>query len=434
MEGMKVELPPKVMEEIEKLAKNESEKKEMLRKARHNYKKSMFDPEGSIGIIAAQSLSEPATQMTMRTYHFAGTAGIQVTLGLPRIIEIFDARKELKTPTMTVFLLPENQKVGKAKRIAENIKQVKLRDVINYDIIDLTNLQIICKLDKAMLKVLELEPEDIKKKIKIKKIKIEVSEDQLIATSTNFDIRNLHKLKYKLLESHLMGLKGVTQAIVNKEGGEWIIHTLGSNLKKTLDIKGVETTRTTCNNIFEIMDVLGIEAARNSIIKQAQYTLDEQGLNVDIRYIMLLADLMTFTGTIKPIGRYGIAGQKASILARAAFEETKKHLITASIKNEHDELDGIVENIMMNQVIPVGTGAFELSGDIPRGPAPAASGKKTAAKKTKASPKAKPSAKAKSKKVEPKKPTPKKKAAKPKPAKPAAKKKEKKVAGAKKKK
>lgn len=366
MEGMNVGLPPKILAEIESIAKDSAEKEQLLQLAKKNFKKYLYDSEESVGVVAAQSLSEPATQMTMRTYHFAGTAGIQVTLGLPRIIEIFDARKELKTPTMTIYLEPENQSPEKAKKVAENIKQVKLRDLTLYDVIDLTNLEIICKLDMKMLKELELDPEGIKKKIKLKKVKVDVKGDELRAASTTFDIKNLHKLKYRLLDSHLKGIRGVTQAIINKEGGEWVIHTLGSNLKKTLKIKGVNAERTSSNSIFEVMEVLGIEAARNAIINQANYTLDEQGLNVDIRYIMLLADLMTVTGHIKPIGRYGIAGAKVSVLARAAFEETKKHLISASIKNEHDDLCGIVENIMMNQIIPVGTGAFELIGDIPR--------------------------------------------------------------------
>jgi DNA-directed RNA polymerase subunit A" len=367
--------------------------------------KYKFDPECAIGVIAAQSLSEPTTQMTMRTYHFAGTAGIQVTLGLPRIIEIFDARKEIKTPTMTIYLLPENQSPDKAKKVAENIKQVKLRDLVIYDIIDLTNLQITCKLDMKMFRELELDPEQVKKKIRLKKVKIDVKGDELIATSQTFDIKNLHKLKYRLLESHLKGIKGVTQAIVNKEEEEWVIHTLGSNIKKVLKIKGVDPQRTTSNSIFEILSVFGIEAARNAIIKQAIYTLSEQGLDVNVRYIMLLADLMTATGTIKPIGRYGIAGEKQSILARAAFEETKKHLISASIKKESDDLSGIVENIMMNQVIPIGTGAFDLVGHISETAVKPAKAPKAAAPKA-----TKPAAKKKAKKPVPKKPAPKKKA------------------------
>lgn len=117
--------------------------------------------------------------------------------------------------------------------------------------------------------------------------------------------------------------------------------------------------------MFEVLDVLGVEAARNVIIKQAKYTMEEQGLGVDVRYIMLLADLMTVRGNIRAIGRYGISGQKASVLVRASFEETKKHLTNAAIRGEKDDMKGTIENIMMNQVAPIGTGAFTLIGRIP---------------------------------------------------------------------
>ncbi|MCK4714283.1 MAG: DNA-directed RNA polymerase subunit A'', partial [Candidatus Aenigmarchaeota archaeon] len=187
----------------------------------------LYSPEEAIGVIAAQSLSEPATQMTMRTYHFAGTAGIQVTLGLPRIIEIFDARKELATPTMEIHLLDDFQTPEKARKVAENIKEVQLKDLLVSDVIDLTNLEIICKIDPRVLKVLELGMETIKKSIKLKKVKIETKGHELRVASTTLDVKNLHKLKYKLLELHMKGIKGVTQAIITKEGDEWVINTLG---------------------------------------------------------------------------------------------------------------------------------------------------------------------------------------------------------------
>jgi len=114
-----------------------------------------------------------------------------------------------------------------------------------------------------------------------------------------------------------------------------------------------------------VLDVLGVEAARNVIIKQAQFTMEEQGLGVDPRYVMLLADLMTVQGDIRAIGRYGISGQKASVLVRASFEETKKHFTAAAIRGEVDPLKGTVENIMLNQIAPIGTGAFDLIGRIP---------------------------------------------------------------------
>lgn len=363
------DMPRKILRDIEEYARERKmtkpQERELLEKAGRIYRNSLYDPEEAVGVVAAQSLSEPTTQMTMRTYHFAGTAGIQVTLGLPRLLEIFDARKEPKTPTMTIHLEKDHQSPDKARKVAENIKEVKLRDVIVSDILDLSNLEIRCRLDMLKLARLEIPEKGLPKEVKLRNINVKIDGDELVVSSRSMDLKNLRKLKYKLLETHIKGIKGISQAVVNKEEGEWVINTLGSNLKKVFEINGVDAARTVSNNIFEILDVLGVEAARNIIIRQSMYTIEEQGLGVDIRYTMLLADLMTVMGNIRAIGRYGIAGQKASVLARAAFEETKNHLITAAIRGEKDDFRGIVENVMVNQVIPIGTGAFSLKGWIP---------------------------------------------------------------------
>ncbi|MFQ6057178.1 MAG: DNA-directed RNA polymerase subunit A'', partial [Methanosarcinales archaeon] len=173
-------------------------------------------------------------------------------------------------------------------------------------------------------------------------------------------IKELQKLKTKILNTRIKGVKGVTQIIVTQKDSEWVINTLGSNLQKVMEIKGVDTTRTVSNNIHEILKVLGVEAARQSIINEAMSTLREQGLDVDIRHVMLVADVMTADGKIKAIGRYGVAGAKGSVLARANFEETIKHLTNAAIQGEVDKLESIVENVMINQVVPIGTGMFDL--------------------------------------------------------------------------
>ncbi len=364
-----MELPDKIKKEIkEYIEKNrisEAKATKLMETAKELYNKSIYDPEEPVGVVTAQSLSEPATQMTMRTYHFAGTAGIQVTLGLPRMLEIFDARKEPRTPAMMVYIKKDYQDLEKVKKIAENIKEIKLKDAVISDVIDLTELQIKCKLDLNKLKNIGVDPQKIAKIIKLRNVDVKLDGDILIVSSKKEDVKNLRKLKYNLMETHVKGIKGISQVVVTKEYGEWIINTLGSNLKKVFEIEGVDKSRTTCNNIFEIYNLLGIEAARNVIIKQAKYTMEEQGLGIDIRYIMLLADLMTINGEIRAIGRYGIAGQKASVLVRASFEETKKHLTAAAIKGEKDLLRGTVENIMMDQVAPIGTGSFELIGKIP---------------------------------------------------------------------
>jgi DNA-directed RNA polymerase subunit A" len=366
-----MELPIKIRDEVEEYCKkkgiNGEKKNEIIDKVKHFYLRAMYDPEEAMGVVSAQSLSEPATQMTMRTYHFAGTAGIQVTLGLPRLAEIFDAKKEPETPSMTIYLEPKQNTEVNAIEIAKKIKEVKLRDFILSDIIDLINLTISCHMDVEKMKRFDLDPKNLAKHVKIKNIDVEVKGKDLVITSKKSDNVNLHKLKFKLLESHIKGVKNISHVIVSKEerSDEWIISTLGSNLHKVLSIEGVDTTRTTCNNPFEIYDVFGVEAARNSIISEAVGTIEEQGLGVDIRYVSILADLMTSNGRIMGIGRYGIAGNKDSVLARMAFEETKKHIIAAAIEGMRDPLKGHVENIIMNQVIPMGTGAFTLVGRMP---------------------------------------------------------------------
>jgi DNA-directed RNA polymerase subunit A" len=134
----------------------------------------------------------------------------------------------------------------------------------------------------------------------------------------------------------------------------------GSNLKEVLKLDEVDTTRTVTNDLFETQAVLGIEAARQAIITEAQKVIEEQGLNVNIRHIMTVADVMTSRGVIKGITRSGISGEKNSVLARASFETPMKHLVNASLTGEVDYLNSIIENIMLNQPVPIGTGLPDL--------------------------------------------------------------------------
>jgi len=362
-----MKLPPSLEKEIEDyIEKNKIENPQKFKeKVLKTYRKISYSPEEPVGVVTAQSLSEPATQMTMRTYHFAGTAGIQVTLGLPRMLEIFDARKEPKTPTMKIYILNEYHSLDQVKKIAEEIKDVKAKDIISSVLIDMTEIMVKCKLNMPKLKSLDIDINKLPKVLKIRNTTFSIEGDMLIVKPKKNDISVLHKLKYTILETHVKGIKGISQVVVSKEGNEWVINTLGSNLKKVFAIEGVDYTRTTSNNIFEIYDVLGIEAAREAIVKEAAFTMGDQGLVVDIRYILLLADTMTLDGVIKAIGRYGISGQKASPFVRASFEETKKHITAAAIKGELDPFKGTIENIIVNQVAPIGTGSYTLIGKIP---------------------------------------------------------------------
>jgi len=153
----------------------------------------------------------------------------------------------------------------------------------------------------------------------------------------------------------------VVREIVENGEKRFMIIAEGSNLAAVIGMEGVDPTRTVTNNIHEIADVLGIEAARTMIVKEMKSVLDEFGLDVDIRHLLLVADSMTFTGEIREVGRHGVAGEKTGVLARAAFEVTVKHLANAAMRGEVDELKGVTESIVIGSVpIPVGTGSVKL--------------------------------------------------------------------------
>jgi len=318
---------------------------------------SSFEPGEAIGIIAAQSISEPATQMTMRTYHFAGSVGIKIIYGLPRLMEIFDAKRAPEIPVMTIFLKKQFNSKENAAKIAGEIFEKKVKNILKRVSINLSD------------KTIEIELMDMKRagklaniiKEQLKAVKTSVrTKDIVVSVAGDVDVKELEKIKEKIVAMHIDGIEGISNAVVRGEGEEWIINTIGSNLKRVMTIEEVDENRTITNDIHETASVLGIEAARNSIMEEAIKTMQEQGLDVDIRHVMLVGDLMTFTGEIKSIGRYGVAGTKSSILARAAFEETIKHLVKASIRNESDSFQGIFENVMIGQVIPSGTGMFDV--------------------------------------------------------------------------
>ncbi len=349
-------LLPKKYEEMYKGKKRE--------KAIKKYQSMMYEVGEAVGIVAAHSISEPATQTTLRSYHAEGRVQLVTTKGLPRLIEIFDARKVPSTPSMEIYLEKEyNNKEG-AKKIASEIKETNLSQIIDEDSIDLVNMRVEIIIDERKLKDIHLDMDKLAVIIKrgIKNVDVSTNGNVLYIEpkKEEISIRDLHSIRIKARGLHIKGIKGITQVIVEEKEGDWIIRTLGTNLKKVLSIKGVDKTRTRSNHIFEVAALFGIEAARNLIIEETLRTLREQGVDTDIRHIMLVADIMTASGTVKPIGRYGVAGEKASVLARANFEETIKHLTNAAVKAEVDNLDSIFASVIVGNLAPVGTGMFKL--------------------------------------------------------------------------
>ena len=320
--------------------------------------KGKFEPGEAIGIVSAQSLSEPATQMTMRAYHFAASAGIQMSLGLPRLIEIFDLRKNIDD--VITCHLEENTEEN-ARAIATEMVESDLEDAVSTISYDLVNSGAEIALDHKALKKLNLTQEGIIETItkSTKKYTVEIKDGKLFVGKVE-NYSEYRELKDKLLKIHICGIKGVAESIILNTDGKWIVQARGGNFKKILAIEGIDMAKTYTTNIKELADVFGIEAARALVIDELSLTLQQQGVDVDKRYIGLVADAMCIDGDVRSVGRYGLMKTKKSILARLNFEETIKVLFNAAIGNKKDKLNTLMANLMIGQLCPVGTGAVKL--------------------------------------------------------------------------
>ncbi|MFW9830549.1 MAG: DNA-directed RNA polymerase subunit A'' [Candidatus Thorarchaeota archaeon] len=352
----------------EKITSNQLNK--ILKEIEISFDNSLVQPGEAVGAVAAQSIGEPGTQMTLKTFHFAGVAEFNVTLGLPRLIEIVDARRNPSTPTMNVYLDEEYQTKEKlARAVAQDIEQSRVERVAKSVEIDLAEGGIVVELDPALMENKGVDSELVANKLETARPtlgQVVRDGDRVIVTpelregEEAMHMAKLQKTFDKVRNALVKGQDGVKRVLIKKEDKELVLYTEGTNLKGVLRTKGVDTTRTISNHIHEIAETLGIEAARQVIINEAKGVLDEQGLDVDIRHIMLVADLMTATGEIRQIGRHGISGEQSSVLARAAFEVTVRHLIQASVIGEEDYLRGITENVILGQNVPLGTGSLDL--------------------------------------------------------------------------
>jgi len=323
------------------------------------YKRALMEPGEAVGIVAAQSIGEPGTQMTLRTFHYAGVREQNVTLGLPRLIEIVDARRIPSTPIMTIYLEEEHRKSREsAVEVARSIIFTTLENLAEAIYEDPVREEIVVELSKTMMSDRAISMGELEERLQMPNCTVKIKGNSVHIKPKK--VEQLKKLLDKVTEFHVKGVSGIGRVLVTEEHGEWVIRTDGSNLPKVLEVHGVDTTRTTTNNVHEIAKTLGIEAARNALENEAKGVLEDQGLDVDLRHVMLVADMMTSTGEVQQIGRHGISGKKSSVLARAAFEITVPNIVEAAIKGESDPLQGVTENVIVGQSIPIGTGLVEL--------------------------------------------------------------------------
>jgi DNA-directed RNA polymerase subunit A" len=362
-------LPSSIIEEVRAYAKEnkfaDAKVKQALEAVYEEYVSASVDPGEAVGIVAAESIGEPGTQMTLNTFHFAGVSEMNVTMGLPRLIEVLDARKTISTEMMEVYLTAPYNEGKDIKKIAEKIKETSFREYIQEVDIDVLEAVMTVKLDTAKMALVDANV-DILVKILAKSLKgvtVKASGDETItikSTSKSDSLKDIYMLKEKIKQVYINGVKGVKMVLPVKREDEFLIVTSGTSFKNVVKIEGVDVFRTVTNNLHEVEAVLGIEATRQLIINEVVKVLDNQGIDIDIRHIMLVADTMTMSGKLLGISRYGIVREKPSILARASFETPIKHLFNAAISGEIDELNSVIENVMINQPVPLGTGLPKL--------------------------------------------------------------------------
>ncbi len=331
-------------------------------KKNDEYKVQYSEP---VGMLAAQSVGEPGTQMILRSFHFAGIESAIATSGLPRIVELVDAKKKPSTPLSTIYLEGKAAKdLDEAEKVAKKISEVKMNTLIRRTAENFSKGTIKFMLNRQELESQQMTPRQVADKLgKLMKLDSSVEEYTIIVSMHTKNLKDIRSTRVRITRSVISGVEGAGKAIVqrDKNAGDFYIISAGSNIAGIIEIDGVDKTRIYTNDVFAMYGLFGIEAARNVLARELKLTLDEQKISVDYRHLLLIADAMTASGSIKGVGRHGLSGEKSSVFARAAYEETVKHLINAAAFGEVDPMRGVTENILVGKQIPVGTGSVKLA-------------------------------------------------------------------------
>lgn len=347
------------------------------------YLRAQIEPGTAVGAIAAQSIGEPGTQMTLKTFHFAGVASMNVTLGVPRIKEIINASKTISTPIITCTLINEDDERA-ARVVKGRLEKTFLSDVIswldevycedkcyiamklNFDTINklqlaLTLNGVVDALVAAPKLKLQREQFQLLPPDKIRLMITSASSFKKPATPEPMSLYyRVQHLTRALPSTIVLGYPSIHRAVISEANGKKKLLVEGYGLREAMNTVGVVGERTTSNHIMETNEVLGIEAARSSIIREINYTMSSHGMNIDPRHVALLGDIMTFKGEVLGITRFGVAKMKDSVLSLASFEKTTDHLFDAGFYHKKDTIDGVSEKIILGQVMAMGTGSFQI--------------------------------------------------------------------------
>ncbi|KAF5635130.1 DNA-directed RNA polymerase III subunit RPC1 [Fusarium sp. NRRL 52700] len=353
------------------------------------YKKAHVEPGHAVGAVGAHSIGEPGTQMTLKTFHFAGVAGMSITQGVPRIKEIINASKAISTPVITCPL-ENNEQIEAARVVKGRIEKTYISDVLRFveDEWRTTEGNVVLQIDSAALSDMHLGigPYDIaeaickQRKLKVQRDDLSIDGERIIvrvrdvtdpatkrttarskatAAETGDMLLRANFLRRSLPNVPISGYPEATRAII--QTSEQSTHTVlveGYGLRECMTTEGVIGTKARTNNVMECRDVLGIEAARTTIADEIGEVMGDMG--IDPRHMQLLADVMTYKGEVLGITRFGLSKMRDSVLQLASFEKTPDHLFEAAAGMKTDQIEGVSECIIMGQTMSVGTGAFQV--------------------------------------------------------------------------
>ncbi|KAK0546951.1 DNA-directed RNA polymerase II core subunit rpo21 [Tilletia horrida] len=418
---------------IESLRINKAAFEWILGEIETQFAKSVAHPGEMCGCLAAQSIGEPATQMTLNTFHYAGVSSKNVTLGVPRLKEIINCAENVKTPSLTVYMQkPYNETEHGAKQIQTKLTHTKLSTVASAVEIfyDPDPSATIIDADKDFVEAFFAIPDDeVEATLERQSpwlLRITLNRAQMLDKGLNMaevaskltdtfgnDIFVMHSednaeelvlririvdndpdkepdqadddflrtlAKEMLADIDLKGITNIKKAFIvhqdkthqkiNEATGkwenvkEWVLETDGSNLKDVLALEGVDAARTLSNNCVEIFKTFGIEAARASLLREMRAVIEFDGSYVNYRHLAMLVDIMTSQGTMMAITRHGINRTNAGALMRCSFEETVEILVEAAAMGDYDDCRGVAENVLLGQIAPMGTGAFDVKLDV----------------------------------------------------------------------
>ena len=406
------------------------------------FKKAIVNPGEMVGMIAAQSIGEPTTQMTLNTFHFAGVASkSNVTRGVPRIEELLSLSSRPKNPSLTVYLKPEDEtNKQKAQEMMYMLEHTKLKDITKKVEIcfDPDDLETLIEKDTELMEeyrefqeMVEECGENVGGEKKYSKwiIRFEMDRESMLDRNITMDdvyyvLNNSYKEEIKCVYSDfnhdnlvmrirmpdvlskkkglgyakqhpldqtdeiymlkniqdnmlnnivLRGVKNIGKVNMRKITNDltykddryvpqeiWVLDTVGTNLMDILALETIDKNKTFSNDIIEVHNVLGIEAARQIIYNELAEVIEFDGTYINYHHMALLCDRMTITPNMVSIYRHGINNDHIGPIAKASFEETPEMFLRAARHAELDPMKGVSANVMCGQQGHFGTNSFQV--------------------------------------------------------------------------